>query len=102
MAGLWESWTDKSDPQSGTVESCTVLTTEANSMMEPLHDRMPVILQPDDYETWLDPTFEDHNHLQTLLRPFAPEEMQHWPVATIVNRPANDQPECITSVEAMG
>ena len=102
MAGLWESWTDKSDPQSGTVETCTVLTTEANSMMEPLHDRMPVILQPDDYETWLDPTFEDHNHLQTLLRPFAPEEMQHWPVATIVNRPANDQPECITSVEAMG
>ena len=95
LAGLWESWTDKSIPNAKPVESCTVLTTTANEIMAPLHDRMPVILDQEDFDFWLDPKFNDREQLESLLVPYAADELQTYPVDTIVNKASNDTPKCI-------
>lgn len=94
FAGLWERW-HKDDQE---IESCTIIVTEANELMEPFHDRMPVILSPDDYDLWLDPEFEGKGELQELLRPYPSEEMEAYPVSTLVNSPMNDVEECIERV----
>jgi putative SOS response-associated peptidase YedK len=91
LAGLWEVW------QSGdgsVVESCTILTTAANELMAPIHDRMPVIIDPVDYEAWLDPAL-DPGEAQHLLRPYSADNMVAYPVSTLVNSPYNEQPQCI-------
>ena len=106
FAGLWETWTDKSfseaddsekNPQ--TIQSCTILTTSSNSLLENVHDRMPVILKRDDHQMWLDPQFEDRESLQELLRPFPSEPMQLFPVSKLANSPRNDIPECAEPIE---
>ena len=99
MAGLWESWSDKANPDSEPVETCTILTTAANATMAPLHDRMPVLLEPDDYPIWLDAEFKDADKLDSLMQPSPEGWLQHWPVSTFVNRPGNDSPACIAPVE---
>jgi putative SOS response-associated peptidase YedK len=91
LAGLWEVW---QAPDGGLLETCTILTTTPNALMEPIHNRMPVILDPLDYDMWLDPdTAVDQ--LPHLLRPYDPERMAAYPVSTAVNRPQNDTEECI-------
>ncbi len=90
FAGLWEAWRN---PEGEAVHSATILTTVANRFMADIHLRMPVILQPDDYDSWLNPASRDEH--QELLRPCAAELLQAWPVSTVVNRPANDTPETI-------
>ncbi|MFK7767626.1 MAG: SOS response-associated peptidase [Mariniblastus sp.] len=95
MAGLWESWTDKENPNAAPVESCTVLTTDANTIMQPLHDRMPVILEQQQFDFWLDKEFTDRETLEAALVPYASDELQTFPVDTIVNKASNDSPECI-------
>ena len=98
MAGLWESWQEKQPDDkthSSRIESCSVLTTSANSMMESLHDRMPVILPQEKYDFWLDNQFSDRGQLESLLVPCPDDELQARPVSKIVNKPANDGPECI-------
>ena len=95
VAGLWESWTDKEDPSAKPIESCTILTTEANKIMQPLHDRMPVILEQKQFDFWLDNEFSDRETLEKALVPYDSEELQTYPVDTIVNKAANDSPECI-------
>ncbi len=95
FAGLWERWPGGEEP----IESCTVLTTDANDLVRPLHDRMPVILDPADYATWLDPAVSDAARLVPLLRPYPADRMTSWPVATRVNRPDNDDPSCVEPVE---
>ena len=99
MAGLWESWRDKSEDDPVPLESCTVLTTAANEFMQPLHDRMPVILDPDQFDLWLDREFEEPLLLEEMLKPYANEAMSAFPVSTFVNRPVNDSPECIVPIE---
>ena len=99
MAGLWESWTDKSDPDAEPIETCTVITTTANEIMQPLHDRMPVILEKDNYDFWLDREFKDKGKLEEVLLPFEPDELQTFPVSTFVNKAGNDAPECIEKVD---
>src|SRR3954452_22463657 len=97
FAGLWERWKGAS----GTViESCTLLTTQPNELMAPIHDRMPVILDPDDYALWLDPMVHDLDAIQPLLRPFDPAKMTDYPVTTLVNNPANDDPDCVRPLSA--
>jgi len=91
MAGLWERWDKAGDP----LETCTILTTAANSLMAPLHERMPVILSSGDFCRWLDPAIHEPAALVPLLQPFNPEGMVAHPVSTIVNRPAHDAPDCI-------
>lgn len=96
FAGLWESWTDKSTNE--TVESCTIITTDANERLVPLHDRMPVIIDPDDYRPWLDREFKDTAWLSSKIRSWPADDMTFYPVDTIVNNPRNEQPECIEAI----
>lgn len=92
FAGLWELW---QGPDSAVIESCTLLTTEPNELLRPLHNRMPVILRPRDYELWLDPKVQEMERLKSLLRPYPVEEMAAYPVGRWVNRTENDDPRCI-------
>jgi len=91
FAGLWERW----QPGTGdTVESCTIVTTAANEVVAPVHDRMPVILDETGIATWLDPGGRDAAALAHLLTPFAAGEMEAFPVGLLVNNPANDVSQC--------
>ena len=91
FAGLWEKW----DCDGQTIESCTILTTEANERIRPLHERMPVILPKEDHGVWLDPTVKDSGVLQALLRPFPAEKMSFYPVSQVVNNARHDHPGCV-------
>jgi putative SOS response-associated peptidase YedK len=92
FAGLWDRWRD---PQDQRVETCTILTTAANELVRPLHDRMPVILDPVGYARWLDPGLNDPKALQPLLHPFAAEQMIAYPVSRLVNNPRHDDEKCL-------
>lgn len=94
FAGLWEQWKSEAE----VIESCTILTTAANELLRPIHDRMPVILEPKDYDLWLDSTSEDPEPLQKLLRPYASQAMTSYPVSTQVNNPTNNSPACVNSL----
>lgn len=91
FAGLWEFWRGAGEP----IESCTILTTEANELMRPLHDRMPVILAPESYEAWLDPSNKDTDRLQELLVPEPDGKLVAFPVSKRVNSPSNDDPSLV-------
>jgi putative SOS response-associated peptidase YedK len=95
FAGLWEHWEGKDGEL---IESCTILTTEANELVRPVHDRMPVILHPKDYPEWLDPELRDPKPLQRLLKPYSAKNMVATPVSTRVNSPRNDDPECVEPI----
>ena len=95
FAGLWERC-EKQDP---TLETCALITTGPNALMEPIYTRMPVILAAKDYDDWLDPSQHTVERLNALLRPFPAEEMEAYPVSPIVNNPKNDQPECVRSLQ---
>ncbi len=92
FAGLWDSWLG---PE-GVIQSCSILTTEANQPLKPLHDRMPVILQPEDYQPWLNLPIHDTEYLNTLLRPCPNDFIEAYEVDRLVNSPKNDNPECMT------
>jgi len=92
MAGLWEQWFS---PDGSEIKSATIITTEPNALMAQLHNRMPVILHPDDYARWLDPAERGAEDLQKLLVPFPAGAMSFYPVSTIVNSPANDMAQCV-------
>ena len=92
FAGLWARWRD---PDKRPVDSFTILTTDANELIRPLHNRMPVILERKDFDLWLDPAIEDQDRLQPLLVPANSESMESFPVSRSVNSPANDSAECI-------
>jgi len=103
MAGLWESWSPKVKPEltdegeshsQKTVQSCTILTINANADMKSLHDRMPVILPIEAWDAWLNPSTEKAA-LQALLKPLEDGHLIRSAVSTIVNRPTVDSPECI-------
>lgn len=95
FAGLWEHWS----PTDGEpIESCTIITTQPNALVQSIHNRMPVILSPQDYETWLDPAFQHLDTLNSLLRPFPAEHMTAFPVSTLVNNPRHDASQCLEPV----
>jgi putative SOS response-associated peptidase YedK len=91
MAGLWERW----DGVGEALFSFTILTTAANDPVRPLHDRMPVILDPADHATWLDPSDPGG---AALLRPYPGGDLEAQPVSTRVNSPRHDDPSCIAPV----
>jgi putative SOS response-associated peptidase YedK len=93
FAGLWEEWTDKETGE--LVETCTIITTEANEVLEPVHDRMPVILKAENYDQWLDEKDKDTERLQKLLVPFPASEMASHAVSKAVNSPSYDSPDLI-------
>jgi putative SOS response-associated peptidase YedK len=92
FAGLWDRW---ESPNEGVIETCTILTTAANTVLAPIHDRMPVILPQTDYAQWLDPAPKNMDTLPPLLVPFPPEDMLAIPVSPRVNAPSNDDEKCI-------
>lgn len=96
FAGLWERW---QSPAGEVIESCTIIVTGANSLMQPIHERMPVILAPEDWEAWLEPENQNPAALQGFLRPYPAEAMTAWPVSTLVNSPRHAEAGC---VEALG
>ena len=91
LAGLWENW---HSPDGGEIETCTIITITPNELMAPIHNRMPVIIAPEDYATWLDPADRPEIGLH-LLRPFPAEKMTAYPVSKFVNSPRNDAPQCV-------
>ena len=92
FAGLWERWEkNEEDP----LETCTLITTAPNAVMEPIHHRMPVILNSKDYADWLDPSLQAIERVNVLLRPYPPEKMEAYAVSQLVNNPRNDRPECV-------
>ena len=96
FAGLWEIWRPDDTP----LISCTILTTEPNSLMAPIHNRMPVILPRIAYDRWLDPAEVRSGELQDLLVPYPAEEMMAYPVSRLVNSPSNDNPALVEPVAA--
>lgn len=92
FAGLWESW---NAPDGSNVLSCTIITTQPNDLMATIHNRMPVILPEQAYPTWLETGEGDVQRLTELLVPYSEQEMQAYPVSTLVNSPNNDVPELI-------
>jgi putative SOS response-associated peptidase YedK len=92
IAGLWEFWKGEDER---VIESCTLLTTTPNELIRPLHNRMPVILHPNDYELWLDLEMQDPDALLPLLVSYPSEKMDAYPVSRFVNSPKNDGPSCI-------
>lgn len=92
FAGLWEEW---HSPENEKITSCTIVTTEANELLQPIHHRMPVIIQQSDYERWLDPQLQKTEPLQELLRSYEAENMSAHTVSIKVNNPKHSSPECI-------
>lgn len=97
FAGLWEQWEGKGGEA---IESCTILTTKANEVLVPVHDRMPVIIAPEDYELWLDPTTSKAELLTPLLRPYPAEMMDSHPVSTSVNNPRYDSEDLLAPINS--
>jgi putative SOS response-associated peptidase YedK len=93
FAGLYEEWLDKESGEM--LETCTIITTEANEVLEPVHDRMPVILKAENYDQWLDEKEKNTDRLQNLLAPFPAAEMASHAVSRAVNSPTFDSPELI-------
>jgi putative SOS response-associated peptidase YedK len=93
FAGLWENW---ESPEKENIVSCSIITTDANETVQPMHDRMPVILPDSDWEQWLDPSVKNAQEVLPLLKPYASEAMKAKAVSTIVNSPTRDTPECIS------
>ncbi|GGG12812.1 SOS response-associated peptidase [Paenibacillus abyssi] len=92
MAGLYDTWVA---PDGRKISSCTILTTQPNELMAPIHDRMPVILRPEDEAAWLDRCNQEPSLLQQLLLPFPSEALEAYPVAAAVGSVKNDDPMCI-------
>jgi putative SOS response-associated peptidase YedK len=99
IGGLWESW---SGGDGGQLETCTLLTTDPNELMEPIHNRMPLILAPADYAQWLGSGGDDSpqtlDQLQHLLRPYPSTEMTAYAVSTYVNNARHEGAQCIASL----
>jgi len=91
FAGLWERWSKGEKP----IESCTLLTTEANDVVSLVHDRMPIILELKNYGGWLDPQRQRLEDVSAILRPFPAERMVAYPVGRWVNDPRHDDPRCV-------
>jgi putative SOS response-associated peptidase YedK len=92
FAGLYETWRP---PGGELVTSCTIITTDANELIAPIHERMPVIIPKRQHRAWLDPDNQDPAKLVTLLAPLPATQLEAYPVSSLVNKPANNSPECI-------
>jgi putative SOS response-associated peptidase YedK len=95
FAGLWERW---KTPEGDILRSCTIITTEANDTLRPIHNRMPVILWPDTYGTWLGEEEASPEALMDLMRPFDPGRMRAWPVGSRVGAVANQGEDLMAEV----
>jgi len=97
LAGLWSTWRDRESGERLT--SCTIVTTEPNDLLRPIHDRMPVVLAEEHWDRWLDREFDDVEVLRDELRPAPEGLLAEHPVSTLVNDVKNDFPECVAPLE---
>ncbi|RST60186.1 SOS response-associated peptidase [Siminovitchia terrae] len=95
MAGLWETW---QSPSGEPIHSCTIITTKPNKLVEDIHDRMPVILKPEEESIWLDKTIKDTDYLNHLLTPLPENLMEAYKVSELVNSPKNNSIELIREI----
>jgi putative SOS response-associated peptidase YedK len=95
FAGLWEAWRQESGPP---LLTCCILTTAANKLVRPVHDRMPVILEPRYFGTWIDRKVQDPAILAPMLRPFAADRMRAFPVKPWVNDARHEDARCLEPV----
>lgn len=98
FAGLYDTW---KSPGGDKLVSCTIITTAANDLMQPFHDRMPVILPKKDYTFWLDPSNQDLDKLVALLQPYPADKMLAYSVSPLVNSIRNNSRDCIQPVSAV-
>jgi putative SOS response-associated peptidase YedK len=96
FAGLYDVWTDKETGKE--IRSYTIITTTPNSLVGQIHDRMPVILDPEDEATWLDPDIVEPERLLPLLKQYPADKMEEWRVGDAARNPRNDSPELIKPV----
>lgn len=96
FAGLYDMWKDGAGQE---LRTYTIITTTPNELVQPIHNRMPVILHPEDEDRWIDPAPQDPASLHALLTPFPAELMAAYTVTRAVNSPANDSAELLTPVE---
>ncbi len=97
FAGLWERWQNPRDEKE-IIESCTILTSGTNDLLKPIHERMPVIIGPKDFDLWLDPDMHEPARLSDLLAPFDPAELTYYPVSNYVNKAGQEGPQCIEPI----
>ncbi|WP_419887967.1 SOS response-associated peptidase [Neobacillus niacini] len=95
MAGVWEKW---KSPDGKSIYSCSVITTSPNELVQDIHDRMPVILKPEDEKYWLDPSITDTTKLNPLLKPLDHTIMESYEVSSLVNSPKNNSIELIQKI----
>jgi putative SOS response-associated peptidase YedK len=95
LAGLWEHWQGSDGSE---IESCTIVVTAGNELMQPIHDRMPVIIPSENWDAWLDNANTNKQGLQTLLAQYPADEMRAWQVSTQVNSPRHNDKNCILTL----
>jgi putative SOS response-associated peptidase YedK len=98
FAGLWERWCD---PSGQWVKSCSILTTTPNAVTSAIHDRMPVIIERESYDLWLDPGMQNVAAVSEMLKPYNARLMRYYPVSARINHVANDDEECSRPVEVI-
>lgn len=101
FAGLWEVWRNRADPEAQPLRTCVIVTTEANRALRAIHDRMPVVLDRDRWDRWLDPRFGDRGSLQRMLVPAPSDWFVTAAVSTAVNAVANEGPELFEAVHEL-
>lgn len=97
MTGLWESWIDKTTGE--VVETCAIITTDANALIAPMHDRMPVILPNRAVQGWLDFDAKP-DELRTMLVPFPVEAMERYRISTAINAASGSGPDCVEPISS--
>lgn len=95
LAGLWDTWRS---PEGETISSCTIITITANTLLKPIHNRMPVILSKKAEEVWLNKN-TDLSMLKSLLAPYPAELMESYAISTRINNPRNDDPDVLKPLE---
>lgn len=95
MAGLYDTWLNSEGKK---IHSCTIITTEANDLIRPVHHRMPVILKPEEEEKWLNRDTQDNKSLSAMLQPVHSDAMKLYTVASEVGNVKNDHPGCISEL----
>jgi len=98
FAGLWDGWKDSGGQW---IKTCSILTTEPNAVTSTIHDRMPMILDPDVYDIWLDPGMQNVQTVSDLLKPYDAYKMSSYPVSSRINHVAYDDEECSRAVELL-
>jgi putative SOS response-associated peptidase YedK len=96
FAGLWDRW---KNPSGDWIKTFSILTTTPNAVTSAVHDRMPVILDPDNYDLWLDPGMQNVAAVYELLKPYDSRVMRSYPISTRVNHVANDDEDCSRPIE---